>query len=243
MTAIRHRAPVAIALLALALVLPASAVGQERTVTVSATATLKVANDSASLGFGVSRERKSRPAALRAMSTALNRVIATVQTIPGVGSGAVETGRVYVHKVLRGTRTLYRAQEGIGVTLAQPQNAGELIAAAIDAGATGVRGPTFYVGDTEAAFRAALAAAFLEAKERATVLAGAAGSTLGPALSIAEGSGAEFVGTGTQKAASSPGCGATAPELKRSRCTTVPPPTKPGVSTVTAKVSAVFALQ
>ena len=47
----------------LALLLPASAVAAERTVSVHGTATQKVPNDTASLGFSVSLERKTRKAA------------------------------------------------------------------------------------------------------------------------------------------------------------------------------------
>src|SRR3954454_19011871 len=156
----RFRTLIPIALLALALGLlgPASAGAAERTVSVTAEATLKVPNDSASLGFSVSRERRSRGGALRAVSGGLRGVIAAVEAIPGVGASDVTTGRIAVRKSVRGRRAVYRPAEGIGVTLHQPEKAGELVAAAIAAGATGVSGPDFFVGDSEAAFTAALAA-------------------------------------------------------------------------------------
>jgi uncharacterized protein YggE len=235
-----------LALLALALVVPATAsAAVERTVSVSASATLKVPNDSASLGFSVSRERRSRGAALSAVASSLRSVIAAVQGIPGVGSGDIETGRITVRKTFRGERPVYRAAEGIGVTLHQPDQAGELVSAAIAAGATGVSGPNFFVGDPELAFGQALAAAFDKAKARAGVLAAQAGATLGPAIEIDEGDGGEFVGGGaTEKAASAPGCVTAGPTTGASkRCTATPPPVKPGNSTVTATVHVVFGLQ
>jgi uncharacterized protein YggE len=243
-----HRIPILLALLALALLAPAAtALGAERTVTVSASATLKVANDTATAGFSVAKERRSRGAALRAASAKLRAVIAAVQAIPGVGPGDVETGRISVRKTLRGKRTVYRAAEGIGVTLHQPDNAGDLVSAAIAAGATGLSGPSFTVGDTEAAFAKALAAAFEKAKLKATALATAAGATLGQAITIDEGSGGEFVFGGAEKTESGSACGTGAePVAKRaqsSACTGAPPPVKPGTSTVTATVSVVFALQ
>ncbi|MET0557921.1 MAG: SIMPL domain-containing protein [Solirubrobacterales bacterium] len=227
-----------------------AAMAAERTVAVEASATLKVPNDSASVGLSVSLERGTRGAALQAVSAKLGRVIATAQTIPGVGDGDVRTGRVSVRKSFRGNKPSYRASEGIGVTLHQPDKAGELISAAISAGATGVSGPNYFVGDTEAASTKALTAAFEKAKVRATALAGAAGATLGQTLSIDEGGGAEFVPSPDAKAAPEAGClTATAPPgapVKRATagaCAGTPPPSKPGTSTVSATVRVVFALQ
>ncbi len=243
----RTRIPIVLALLALAVLAPATAGAAERTVSVTAEATLKVPNDSAGLGFSVSKERRSRAAALRAVSGKLRSVIAAVQTIPGVGAGDVTTGRISVRKTFRGTRPVYRAAEGIGVTLHQPDKAGELVSAAIAAGATGVSGPNFFVGDSEAAFTDALAAAFDKAKLRATALATRAGATLGAALAIDEGEGPELTPQfdSAPKSTGVAGCAApTAPTaVKRAspRCA-APPPTKPGTSTVTATVHVVFAL-
>jgi uncharacterized protein YggE len=252
----RSRIPLLTALLALVLMVPASAqAAVERTVSVTADATLKVPNDSASLGFSVSRERRTRGVALRAVSAGLRGVIAAAQGTPGVGPGDITTGRISVRKSFHGKQVVYRAAEGIGVTLRQPENAGELVSAAIGAGATGVSGPNFFVGDSEAAFASALAAAFDKAKLRATALATQAGGTLGPALTIDEGEGPELTpqfeaapkSASDCVASSPPSSGSTPVAVKRTkargRCTTAPPPTKPGTSTVTATVHVVFALQ
>jgi len=244
-----RRLPILLALFALALLAPAAtALGAERTVAVSANATIKVPNDTATAGFSVSKERRTRGAALQAASAKLRAVIAAVQGIPGVGAGDVKTGRISVRKTLRGNRTIYRASEGIGVTLHQPDQAGDLVSAAIAAGATGLSGPTYFVGDSEAAFGKALAAAFEKAKAKAATLAAAAGATLDEAITIDEGSGSEFIpGSPTAgKTESSAGCGSAGPVARRataSACTGAPPPVKPGTSTVTATVSVVFALR
>lgn len=241
----------ALALSLLALATPAAALGAvERTVSVEATATIKVPNDSASFGLGVSLTRGSRGAALRAVSANLNRVITAVQAIPGVGDGDVKTGRVAVDRV---GRSRYRASEGIGVTLHEPSKAGDLVQAAIGAGATGVRGPSYFVGDTETAYTNALGAAFQKAKAKAAALAAQAGATLGQALTINEGGKPEIVPF-EDKAAAAPesgaACGVTSqpapgPVAKRaaSDVCAPAPPTKPGVSTVTATVGVIFALQ
>jgi hypothetical protein len=241
----------ALVLSLLALAAPAAALGAvERTVSVEATATIKVPNDSASFGLGVSLERGSRGAALRAVSAKLKRVIAAVQAIPGVGDGDVKTGRISVSKT---EPHRYRADEGVGVTLHEPSRAGDLVQAAIGAGATGVRGPSYFVGDTDAAYTNALGAAFQKAKAKAAALAAQAGASLGQALTINESGKPEIVPF-EDKAVAAPesggaACGVTSqpagPVARRaaSDVCAPAPPTKPGVSTVTATVGVIFALQ
>lgn len=227
----RPRASTSSLLVLLALLLlPGSAMAQERTVSVQGTATQEVPNDTASLRFSVSKERRSRGAALRIVAIRLRGVIATVQGSPGVGPGDVTTGQVTIRKVVRNEKPLYRASQSVTVILHQPQRAGEMITAAVAAGATGTSGPHFFPGNPEAAYNNTLIAAFDQAKAKATALATRAGATLGPALSIQEGS--EVVPEApTQVAARGP------------RSTASPsPPTKPGKSTVTATVRVVFAL-
>jgi uncharacterized protein len=216
-------------LLALCLLLaPASAVAQDRTVTVNGSATQQVPNDTAGLGFQVAKERSSRAAALRIVAVRLRAVIAAVQDVPGVGEGDVTTGRIVIRKVIREKRTVYRASEGISVTLHQPDRAGEMVSAAVAAGATGSSGPRFFPGDPALAYESTLLAAFDQAKAKAAALAARAGATLGPAISIEEGS--EVVPS--QPRADQKGVAAEPA-----------PPTKPGSSTVTATVHVVFALQ
>jgi len=233
-------------LLLLALLLPASSAGAaiERTVSVDASATLEVPNDSARIGLSVTAKRNSRGTALRVVSSRLRNVIVALQRIPGVGEGDVGTGRISVRKTFRGKHTLYRVSEGIRVTLHEPEHAGELISAAIGTGATGVRGPAYFIGDTEAAYANALTAAFDKAKLKAEALATQAGAGLGPVLSIQEGGNAEVVQDDSYKSASSPQC-ASVPvsgSRKRRRADCAAPPTKPGNSTVTATVGVVFSL-
>jgi uncharacterized protein len=220
----------ALTLLALGLLAPGAALAQERTVSVEGTATQQVPNDTAGLGFQVAKERGSRAAALHVVSVRLTAVIAAVKGIEGVGAGDVKTGRISVRKMTKGKRTLYRASEGISVTLHQPDRAGEMVTAAIAAGATGTSGPRFFAGDPEQAYESTLLAAFDQAKAKAAALAARAGATLGPAVSIVEGTEAvpnQPVTRGAQEVS--------APAIKA-------PPTKPGASTVTATVRVTFEL-
>lgn len=224
----RTKALLLTAALALGLAVPSGASAQERTVSVEGTATQQVPNDTAGLGFQVAKERRSRASALRVVSVRLRAVIAAVETIEGVGAGDVTTGQISVRKVVRGERTVYRASEGISVTLHEPDRAGELVSAAVAAGATGTRGPRFFAGDPEQAYESTLLAAFDQAKAKATALATRAGATLGAAISIVEGTEAVPV----------------QPQSKGAQGVSAPaPPTKPGASTVTATVHVIFELR
>jgi uncharacterized protein len=218
-----------LAVMALALIVPASASAVERTVTVKGSATQKVPNDAAKLGFSVSKERKSREAALHAVAAKLKAVIAVVQATPGIGPGDVTTGRISIEKARIGNSKLFRVSQGVGVVLHEPDRAGEMVNAAVAAGATGTRGPTFFASDPEAAYNNTLLAAFDQAKGKAATLATRAGAVLGPAVTIEETTEAVPV----EGRASPKGAADTAPA----------PPTKPGASTVTATVRVVFALE
>lgn len=234
-----------------ALVVPAGASAAERTVSVTATVERQVPNDTAEVRFSVSKERPGRGAALHVVAIRMKAVIAAAQAIKGVGPGDVTTGSISVRRVVKGKRPVYRASEGVSVVTHQPEAAGELVAAGVAAGATGTRGPDFFVGDKEAAYDAALVEALEKAKTKAELLAAAAGATLGPAITITEG-GAVTPFTETAGAAQPVRkCEAAAPQgshgvSRRGAGASVcaaPPPVKPGQSTVEATVDATFALQ
>ncbi|HET6999225.1 MAG TPA: SIMPL domain-containing protein [Solirubrobacterales bacterium] len=242
---------VVILAVSIAMLAPASAAALDRTVSVKATVEREVPNDTAEIGFFVSKERHGRGAALRIVAIRLQAVIAAARAFPGVGPGDVSTGDITVRRVERGKNPVYRASEGVTVILHRPETAGELIAAGVAAGATGTRGPNFFVGDKEVAYDAALVEAMKRAKAKAEALAIAAGATLGPVVTIAEsgdvvpapmpaakalekcvGSKATPVrkGKASKKATTSAACAAPAP------------PVQAGNSSVTATVNAVFEL-
>lgn len=212
-----------------ALLAPAAATGAERTVSVQATVERAVPNDAARVHFTVSKERRGRAAALRIVAVRLRAVIAAAQSTPGVGPGDIATGAISVRRVKRGERPVYRASESVTVITHEPAAAGDLVTAGVAAGATSTRGPSFFVGNREAAYNAALVEAFGQARTKAEMLAAAAGATLGPAITIAE--------SGSVVPVSAPQAKDVTPVAEPS------PPVKPGSSTVTATVAATFALQ
>jgi uncharacterized protein YggE len=231
-----------------ALVAPTGAVAAERTVSVTATVEREVPNDTAEVHFAVSKERPGRAAALRIVALRVRAVIAASQGIAGVGAGDVTTGSITVRRVERGKPPVYRASEGVTVVTHDPEAAGDLLAAGVAAGATGTRGPTFYVGDREAAYDAALVEALESAKAKAEKLATAAGAALGPALTITEGgavtpvSSADAAAPTTKCAPAPAGSAGTARGAAEASACTVSPPVKPGESKVSATVGATFAL-
>jgi uncharacterized protein YggE len=233
--------------IAAALSAPATAVAAERTVSVQATVEREVPNDAAEVRFTVSKERRGRVAALRVVAVRVRAVIAAAQSAPGVGAGDVTTGSISVRRVERGKRPVYRASESVTVVTHRPDAAGDLVAAGVAAGATSTRGPSFFVGDREAAYNAALVEALQRAKTKAEMLAAAAGATLGPAITITESG--NVVPVSAPKASEPAGDCAQAPEApvrkkgaRASACAPAPP-VEPGSSTVKATVAAVFALQ
>lgn len=215
--------------LAVSLAWPAAAAAIDRTITVKGEAIQEVVNDAAELGFSVSKERKTKGAALRIVAVRLRAVIAAVQATPGVGPGDITTGAISVHKLTRDGRTLWRASEGVGVVLHQPERSGELVSAAVAAGATGTRGPFYFPSHPDTAYNEALLAAFDQAKAKATALAARAGAILGPVLTIEEGR--EVVPASS------------APRGEKRGPRGPAPPVEPGTSTVTATVRVVFALE
>jgi uncharacterized protein len=214
--------------LAVALLTPAIAAAQDRTVSVQATVERKVPNDAAEVHFAVSKERRGRAAALRIVALRVRAVIASAQAIPGVGPGDITTGSISIRRVERGKRPIYRASEGVTVVTHRPDAAGDLVAAGVAAGATNTRGPSFFVGNADAAYDAALVEALKRAKAKAEMLAAAVGATLGPAITITESG--DVVSN-------------SAPREMKAADAAPSPPVKPGTSSVTASVNATFALQ
>jgi hypothetical protein len=227
---VKLRGALILLVLAVSLAWPAAAAAIDRTITVKGEAIQEVVNDAAELGFSVSKERKTKGAALRIVAVRLRAVIAAVQATPGVGPGDITTGAISVHKLTRDGRTLWRASEGVGVVLHQPERSGELVSAAVAAGATGTRGPFYFPSHPDTAYNEALLAAFDQAKAKATALAARAGAILGPVLTIEEGR--EIVPAEAVRKTAGPR-GPRGPA----------PPSKPGTSTVTATVRVVFALE
>ena len=105
-----------------------AATALDRTVSVRGEATVTVPNDSAALGFSVTKTRSKRSAALRAVASGLRAVIAAVQESPGVGEGDnITTGRISVREVRVGASAppTARARESPSSSTSLPRRAGQ----------------------------------------------------------------------------------------------------------------------
>jgi uncharacterized protein len=160
------------------------------TVTVAGTGTVTAVPDRAQISAGVESRAATAKAALAANATAMRKVIdalragggkdVTTQTVSlstsfddnGQPNGFVATNVASAETTLDG--------------------AGGLIDAAVDAGANAVYGPTLSRSDADDLYRDALEKAVGDAKERAAVLAKAAGRELGRVTAISESSAPVF---------------------------------------------------
>jgi uncharacterized protein YggE len=115
------------------------------------------------------------------------------------------------------------------VTVHQISKTGAVIQAAVDAGATSFSGVDLSSSKVEDLYRQALGLAFDEARAKAQELADRAGATLGPAITITEGSPDFDTCCGNQQNAVSGNVAV--------------PPIAPGTTTVSAEVTVTFALE
>jgi uncharacterized protein YggE len=213
----------------------AQTVDLRRKISVNGQSSSLVANDAARLTLGVSGTRPTAKGALGAASRQMQRVIASVKA-GGVAPADIRTQNISVSRLttrLKGGRTLhrgYRATQSIRVVVRDIEQTGVLVQRAVNAGATRVSGPEFFVSNASRSYREALAAAFDDAKADAEALAARAGGRLGAVLSIEESTDSEPVPEALSAAPSPTASDAPAP------------PVQAGESRLEASVSVVFEL-
>jgi uncharacterized protein len=167
-----------------------AAVTPAATLTVSGNGSVSFAPDIATLTFGASSQRKTATAATAANATVMNAVLAALRS---AGAQRVSTNQLSV-----GPAFAQGSSEIIGFVASNSVQAstsvdriGALMDTAVAAGATSIQGPTFSSSkDQSALYGTALKAAIAQARGQAQTLAGDAGVTLGPLVSISPGSGA-----------------------------------------------------
>lgn len=161
------------------------------TVTVTGTGTVTAVPDQASFSFTVQTKAATAAAALTRNGADTRAVIAAVEKA-GVAEADVQTAQVSLDPVQSSDGTSivgYTASDTITVTKLAIAKAGAVVDAAVGAGATDVSGPSLTLSSQDALYAQALKAAVSQAKTKATVLAGAAGRTLGDVVTIVEGGG------------------------------------------------------
>ena len=207
-----------------------------RSVTVTGTGTVSAAPDRAQLSFGVESRAETAKGALDATA---RQVRAVLDALRRAGASDLRTESVFVSPIAgeNGAVSGFVASNTVSASIAAGR-AGALIDAAVAAGANQVYGPSLSSSDAESLYRRALEAAVDEAgpgvevgvveqaRERAAVLAAAAGASVGEVSSIVEGGGGPVAFAETAKAASDAGT-----------------PIEPGSRETTATVTVTFALR
>jgi uncharacterized protein YggE len=176
---------------------PRSAVAQtpaaedSDSLTVTGLGTATAVPDEANFSFGVESRGRTAQAAIATNATAMERLIAALRQ-SGARDIATQWVSVYAVTGEDGTVTGYAASNSVSATIGVGR-AGALIDAAAEAGANQISGPGLSSSDAERIYREALIDAVANARERAEVLARAAGRTLGEISAISEGAGAQPV--------------------------------------------------
>ena len=176
----------------LVLVLGISSALAEQSITVSGTGETLVTADTAVVSVGVNVRKKD---ALEAQSGA-NEVIASIRaalTGAGLKEEDISTGYVSLYAVYDYSKDVeeivaYSASSSLAVKVTDMGRVGEVIDLAFGAGANTLDGVSFSVADDTEARKESLKAAVEDAKEKAAVLAEAAGLGEMEIESIQEGS-------------------------------------------------------
>lgn len=161
-----------------------------RRVQTTGSAQIRTAPDRVTFTVGVSTEAPGVAQAFAANGARSQAVIAALKA-KGVAAKEVQTSNLDVQPVTSddGRKTIgYRVSNQVTVTREDTASAGELLQAAIEAGANNANGLAFFVADASKSHGKGLELAFQEAKAKASALAGAAGLTLGEAVCLNENS-------------------------------------------------------
>ena len=163
----------------LVLVLGISSAVAEQTITVNGSGETLVAADTAVVSVGVSVRKKD---ALEAQSAA-NEVIASIRAAlagAGLKEEDISTGYINLYAVYDYSKDIeeivaYSANSSLAIKVTDMGRVGEVIDMAFGAGANTLDGVSFSVTDDTEARKEALKAAVEDAKEKAAILAEAAG--------------------------------------------------------------------
>jgi uncharacterized protein len=175
----------------LAAPLPALAGG---TITVTGEGAVQTVPDQATVSLGVSTNGPTAAAAMAANSTAMTTVVSRLKDA-GIAEADLQTSNLFLSANWGGHDTGtpmvvdYTASNMLSVRVRDISTTGAVLDAAVTDGANAVNGISFGLADPKPAMDEARARAVADARDRAGVLAAAAGVRLGAIVSIAEGGG------------------------------------------------------
>jgi len=177
------------------------------TVTVSGTGHMSALPDQAVINIGIQGSASTAAAALDANSKQMQSLLARLKA-DGIPDSAIETTNVSVYgyplydqKTGKQTGMSYQASNTVEVTLSDFSSIGSVFAAAAEAGANNLSGPTWQLSDNTKAQSEALAKASAQAHAKAEAFAAANGATLGDVLVLTEGYSAPVYYYGREAAA------------------------------------------
>jgi uncharacterized protein YggE len=160
-------------------------------ITVTGSGTTRAVPDVADWSFGVQSDAATASEALSEAAKATRKIVDALRHA-GVAKEDLRTEHVslYPRTSNDGMSVIgYSASSSVTTTVRTLGKAGEVVDAAVSAGANQVSGPTLRVSDNRAQYRAAVDAAMDDARARAQALAAKAGVTLGAPIAIVEGGG------------------------------------------------------
>ena len=209
---------------------------QPRTLSINGSGTITLSPDIANISVGVITEAEEATEAVDLNNIRTEKIIAAVKEL-GVAEADIATADFSIFPRdeydLQGqpTRKLYSVQNTVRVTVRELGALGDILGAAVEAGANNVYGIQFDVEDREASYAQALDAAMQNAGTRAQALADAAGIELGPVYNVST----SIYGGGvnvpvTEKAL---GVGGSSPQI----------PISPGQMQITVDVYVVYELK
>lgn len=165
----------------------ASPTPDAKTISVSGNGTVETVPDRATFSFTVTTQADTAKAALAKNGATADAVAAALQ------GAKVQTSDVMLQPQMNDAGTAVLGYTASTTVTAESElaKAGPLVDAAVDAGATGVSGPSLSRSDYNALYRQALQNAVADAKAKAQALADSAGLTLGAVTSVTEGGGVQ----------------------------------------------------
>lgn len=164
----------------------------KRTITVPGQGTVVVEPDVASIRLGVNVLAKTAGAAREDAAKSMKAILDAVMK-QGVARRDVRTALVSLNPTMdysgdKGPRiTGYQVQNSVAITLRNLTSTGELIDAALGAGASTLDSLEFRLDDPTRAAEEARSAAMTDARARAATIARAAGAKVGDVVAVSEG--------------------------------------------------------
>jgi uncharacterized protein YggE len=198
------------------------------TLSVVGTGSVTTTPDTARVSAGVTTQDSTASEAMDANAKAMAKVIAALKNA-GIASKDLQTEFVSVNpRYDDGGQAItgYTATNSVSAVVRGLSDVGDVIDAAVAAGANNVSGPSLARDDQDKLYRDALEDAVADARQKATALASAAGLSLGKVRSLSESP--QSVGPIAYDAFAAKASAAT--------------PVEPGTAEITATVRVVFAV-